>query len=170
MKQKILVTTIFILSLIITNSLFSQVKSLNFMGKQITFGMSSTEFLNNNVGYNLNTDGTKYYEIKVFRKNEEDDGAWFLIFIKFYKDKLFELKIDETYCTKEEKEDLKKLIEQFKIVKEENTNEHKEYKQYLEKETLVGIYEVDDFGSIFICNEIELLKEVQKKYPEYGNK
>lgn len=140
------------------------------MGKDITFGISSSEFLSENTEYKLYSEGNNYEMIKVFRKNDEDDGAWFLIFIKFYKDKLFELQIDEQYGTVEEKKDLKKLIKQFKSVKEENNEDGKRYKQYLEKETLVGIYVVDDFGSILTCNEIELLQEVQKRYPDYGNK
>jgi len=147
---------------------YAQNESVIFMDKQITFGMTLTEFLSNNVGYNLNTDDNKYDEIKVLRMNEEDDGAWFLVFVKFYKDELFELKIDELYSTESEKKDLKNLIKQFKIVKEENNKDGKKYNQYLEKETIVGIYEVDDFGSIFTCSEIELLRKVQTRYPDYG--
>ena len=169
MKNKIYLILILI---VVCKVVHAQNESIIFMGKQITFGLSSAEFLNDNVGYNLNTDGNKYGEIKVYYKSiseEIESNSWFIIYVKFYNNKLFEMQIDERWAVMEDVKSIQELIKQFKVIKEEtNNDEGGWYKQYLEKGKLRALYGGAGEGSFFTCNEIELLKEVQKKYPDYG--
>lgn len=171
MKNKIL---LLLLLIFVCKVVHAQNQSINFMGKNITFGSSTSDFLVANSDYQLYNGGKLFEGIKVYHKNiegttENGSNYWFRIYFKFYNDKLFEMEFNEYWTPKEYIKAIQNLINQFNIVKEEsNDDEGGWYKQYLEKDNLSGIYTGGGEGSVFTCNGTNILKEVLKNYPNYG--
>jgi hypothetical protein len=175
MKRTVLVILLISINCVIA---YSQSGSVNFMGKNITFG-SSPDILTEYSDFKLFNDENKFENIKVYRKYNEGPAAYgnryfSKIYFKFYNDKLFEIYIHNFSAPNEYVKIIENLLSQFKVVKEKSSDDNEDDEgvwlyQELSKDFLKGVYEVGDGdGEIFICNDTEILNEVIKKYSDYG--
>jgi len=157
----------------------AQNQSIIFMGKNITFGTSSSDFISTNSDFKLYNDENKFDNIKVYRKYNEGPAAYgnryfSKISFKFYNDKLFEIYIHNFGAPNEYVKIVENLLNQFIVIKEKSSEDKDDdegvwWYQELIKDSLKGTYDVaDGDGEIFICNDTEILNEVLKKYPDYG--
>lgn len=147
---------------------------INYMGKSISFGSSPKDFLEGNPDYALCNDDNsdEYKEIKIYcKKNESTDAhgnmTWYRTYFSFYNNELFQMSISERWTDEKSAKNIDKLVKEFNVVKEKNSEEEGWSKQELKKGGLKGNYGADGDGTYFNCYDEAGLKKVKLRYSNY---
>ena len=121
-----------------------QAQSITFMGNVISFGSTSAEFLRSNPEYKISNEVEVVSDVNVYERSIDLTKyfiyATFTIYIEFYKDKLFKMKINEHWSPDEYIENIRELVKQFEVIDEESDDVYGTFKQHLKKGNLIGVY------------------------------